>query len=514
MMDLALCLREVFPLKARKARDTSNRRGVTLSKRQARRAEYARVQDLWRKNRSKCIRMVLDDITEVQVSPKVPFWETVMTGSLDTSPGSVGSRPTINSLWSPISLVEIKKSMPANTTSAGPDGLTARILKKIPPGILCRIVNIIMWCGKAPLHLLESITTLIPKKSKAKTPGEFRPITVSSVLIRTLHKIFASRMARAVELDQRQRAFRPTDGCSDNVFLLDLMLRYHNKSHKPLFIVSLDIAKAFDSVTHKSIQETLKIMGLPTPMIEYIMDAYSRSVTRLSCDSWTSEKIKPTYGVKQEDPMSPIIFNMVIERLLKELPEDIGARIGGLVINAAAFADDMLLFATTPMGLQKLLDISVAFLSKCGLQVNASKCLTVSLRNVPHEKETVIDAETVFLCQGRMLPALRRTSEWSYLGVPFTPEERVKLDISGKLRNMLEKLTKAPLKPQQRLFALRTNVNPGLYHQLELGCTNISILRKCDKIVRHAVRQWLYPQMRQTPMCMQALRMVDWESNL
>lgn len=41
MMDLALYLREVFPHKARKARDTSNRRGVVLSKRQARRAEYA-----------------------------------------------------------------------------------------------------------------------------------------------------------------------------------------------------------------------------------------------------------------------------------------------------------------------------------------------------------------------------------------------------------------------------------------------------------------------------------------
>lgn len=494
MNDLTVYLRETFPQRARKARGPSKDKEVAVSRRQARRAEYARVQDLWRKNRNKCIRMLLDDITGVQVPSRevmVPFWEAVMTENAVSSPDAVWTRPVADDLWMPVSTAEIRRSMPPSTTSAGPDGLSARSLKKIPLGILCRIFNIILWCGKAPLHVLESITTLIPKKSQAKMPGDFRPITVSSVLIRTLHKVLATRIAKRVTLDQRQRAFRPTDGCSDGVFLLDLLLRHHHKNHKPLFVASLDIAKAFDSVSHKAIKNTLQVMGLPAPMIEYITDVYSRSVTRLSCDSWTSEKIRPTCGVKQGDPMSPIIFNMVIERLLKELPEDIGARIGGLVVNAAAFADDMLLFASTPMGLQKLIDLSVGFLSKCGLRVNAAKCLTVSLRSVPREKKTIIDPETVFLCQGRVLPALRRTSEWSYLGVPFTPEGRAKLDVTGKLREMLAKLTKAPMKPQQRLFALRTNVIPSLYHQLELGCTYVSMLRKCDKVIRHAVRQWL-----------------------
>lgn len=492
--DLMLYLRVVFPIRARNSKSTPKENVDNVaSKRQRRRAEYARTQDLWRKNRSKCIRMLLDDIEDVQIPRKevmVPFWEAVMSGGEESSPGIERCRPILKDLLAPITCAEIRKSLPANTTSSGPDGLTARSLKRIPLDILCKIFNIILWCGKAPTYLLESITLLIPKKSKARTPGDFRPITVSSVLIRTLPKILATRMVRAIELDQRQRAFRPTDGCSDNVFLLDMILRYHHKCHKPLFIASLDIAKAFDSVAHKTIQETLQIMGVPIPLVEYVGDVYSKSTTRLCCESWTSEKIKPTCGVKQGDPMSPIIFNTIIERLLKELPSDVGARIGGLTVNAAAFADDMLLFASTPIGLQKLLDSSIAFLSKCGLQVNASKCLTVSLRNVPREKKTVVD-ETVFLCQGRVLPALRRSSEWTYLGVPFTPEGRAKLSVTASLQEALTKLTKAPLKPQQRLFALRTNVIPGLYHQLELGCTNISMLRKCDRMVRYAVRCWL-----------------------
>ncbi|KAL0098716.1 hypothetical protein PUN28_020672 [Cardiocondyla obscurior] len=140
--------------------------------------------------------------------------------------------------------------------------------------------------------------------------------------------------------------------------------------------------------------------------------------------------------------------------------------------------------------LQKLLNVSVELLQQCGLKVNASKCFTVALRNVPHEKKTIVDKETVFECQGRILPALKRSDDWKYLGF-LTPEGRAKTNASGKLRDALEKLTKAPLKPQQRLFALRTNVIPGLYHQLELGNVTLSKLRKCDNMIRQAVRTWI-----------------------
>jgi len=241
-------------------------------------------------------------------------------------------------------------------------------------------------------------------------------------------------MVNLIALNPRQRAFRPIDGCSDNVFLLDMILRYHHKHHKPLFVASLDIAKAFDSVAHDTISETLEVMGLPPFMISYIMHTYKYSTIRLCYDSWTSERIRPSCGVKQGNPMSPMIFNMIIDGLLEGFSKDIGAKIGGTIVNAAAFADDMLLFASTPMGLQKLIDLSTEFLGKCGLRINATKCVTVSLKSVPHEKKVIVDKETVFVCQGRQIPALKRTDEWTYLGVPFTPEGKTTINISSKLQ--------------------------------------------------------------------------------
>jgi len=81
-------------------------------------------------------------------------------------------------------------------------------------------------------------------------------------------------------------------------------------------------------------------------------------MARVLLDSigWKSDPIRPTCGVKQGDPMSPIIFNMVMDRLLKQLPVDLGTKVGELVVKAAAFADDLVLFASTPLGLPFLLN--------------------------------------------------------------------------------------------------------------------------------------------------------------
>lgn len=54
-----------------------------------------------------------------------------------------------------------------------------------------------------------------------------------------------------------------------------------------------------------------------------------------------------------------------------------------------------------------------------------------------------------------------------------------------------DKLTKARLKPQQRLFALRAMVLPGLFYLLTLDNTTPNRLGKMDAQSRAAVRKWL-----------------------
>lgn len=149
-------------------------------------------------------------------------------------------------------------------------------------------------------------------------------------------------------------------------------MRYHRANAKSLYIASIDISKAFDSVSHRAIEDTMRHYGFPPQLEDYITTVYQNSYTTIMCEDWASEKCHPTIGVKQGDPLSPILFNLVIDRLIVKLPANIGARIGDEFINAAAFADDMVSLASSRAGLQTLIDIAYKSLKEVGLSVNAA----------------------------------------------------------------------------------------------------------------------------------------------
>ena len=244
-----------------------------------------------------------------------------MTDARDVCPPEPQQEPKISALWAPIMLPEVREALPECNTAPGPDGLSARILRTLPTEILARIYNLLLWCRRLPVHLRSARTVLIPKIKDPSSPAEYRPITVASTLVRGFHKVLARRMNRLISLDKRQSAFRATDGCADNEFQLDLIQRHHHTYHKALYIASIDVAKAFDTVAHSAIMQTLGARGCPDPMLDYLRSVYCDATTTITSDGWQSHAIHPRHGVRQGDPLSPFIFNMVMDRLLKSLPD-------------------------------------------------------------------------------------------------------------------------------------------------------------------------------------------------
>lgn len=102
--------------------------------------------------------------------------------------------------------------------------------------------------------------------------------------------------------------------------LLDTVLRYHQSKHGKMFMASLDMIIAIDSVYVGALEAGRLTKGLRQPMIYYILRIYSESETKFEYDGWESVKIHPTYGVKQGDPMSPIFFSFIIDEMLKKVP--------------------------------------------------------------------------------------------------------------------------------------------------------------------------------------------------
>lgn len=85
---------------------------------------------------------------------------------------------------------------------------------------------------------------------------------------------------------------------------------------KPFSIVSLDIKKAFETVRHFSLLGGLQRMGLDIELAEYILKDLSLSSTTIKMGNKSTKPIEIRNGVKQEDPLSSILFNLVLDEVI------------------------------------------------------------------------------------------------------------------------------------------------------------------------------------------------------
>ncbi|CAG0890306.1 unnamed protein product, partial [Darwinula stevensoni] len=160
-------------------------------------------------------------------------------------------------------------------TGPGPEGLIIAKLKEFDVHSLSALLNIFLWVKDISVSPKISKTVLIPKAGDLSKASNWKPITISSALIRLLHKILAKRLSLSIQekLSPTQRAFLPVDGTRVNTFLLDAIIDRARRCHREIHCVSLDIAKAFDSVSHFSIRRCLQRFGF-NDTTQYIMSRY------------------------------------------------------------------------------------------------------------------------------------------------------------------------------------------------------------------------------------------------
>lgn len=198
---------------------------------------------------------------------------------------------------------------------------------------------------------------------------------MTSVIVRQLHKILARRICDSNVIDERQRCM--DDGCSENIAVLAALLDDSRHALKEIHIVGLDVAKAFDSVSHLAI-----------PRVEYVSKKYARSYTVLECNGHRSEKIQVARGVRQGDPMSMVLFALVMDMVLSAVPKKIGYPISGHRINAVAYADDLEIKASSEVGMRMALKTIESAAKALGLVFNSRKSIAISL--VPSGKDKKI----------------------------------------------------------------------------------------------------------------------------
>ena len=131
----------------------------------------------------------------------------------------------------------------------GPDGRTLNDLKALWREEVAAHFNVWLLAGYQPSPLRHGETVLITIEAGANSPEKHRPITISDIIFQCFHKVLASRLEATLPWNPRQTAFMKGDGVADSIWLLQTIIRQHQRTLQPLNITFLDIKKAFDSVS-------------------------------------------------------------------------------------------------------------------------------------------------------------------------------------------------------------------------------------------------------------------------
>ncbi|NXY40164.1 POLR protein, partial [Pomatorhinus ruficollis] len=94
--------------------------------------------------------------------------------------------------------------------------------------------------------------------------------------------IITARLTKACPLNPRQKGFIRAAGCSENLKFLQSIIWLAKKEHRPLGVVFVDIAKAFDTVSHQHILHGLEQRGVDPHIVSLVSNMYDNLHTYIA----------------------------------------------------------------------------------------------------------------------------------------------------------------------------------------------------------------------------------------
>lgn len=120
---------------------------------------------------------------------------------------TIGDKRDITNYSNPVERREVDECLKSIRCSApGPDGFKINEARKVGTRSLELLFNVMLLLKYTPKALRVNRTRLISKKKTSRDPKNWRPITISSIILRILHRILAKRMT-SVNLMNCQRRF-------------------------------------------------------------------------------------------------------------------------------------------------------------------------------------------------------------------------------------------------------------------------------------------------------------------
>lgn len=213
-------------------------------------------------------------------------------------------------------------------------------------------------------------------------------------------------------LDENQCGFRKGYSTVDAIFTLTnlVQLKISSGPRQKLYAFFVDFKAAFDGIQHNLLFQKLNAMGMGQRFIASLEALYRNGTGSV----WAKNGISPSFpiecGVRQGCLLSPQLFALYINDLAVGLPH--GMKVGGIVISALMYADDIVILAESAVDLRRNILHLESYCVEWGLTVNLNKSKIMVFRRGGR-----LGTYDSFLFNGRPVEVV---PSYKYLGVLLT----------------------------------------------------------------------------------------------
>lgn len=342
--------------------------------------------------------------------------------------------------------------------------------------------------GECPLWLTQGVTYLLPKSKETQNPKNYRPITCLPTMYKLLTSILAERMYHFLDdkrlLPPEQKGCRKGSyGCKDQLLINKAILEEVKLRRRSLSTAWIDYKKAYDSVPHSWILETLNIHRVCPTITHFIKKSMKTWQTTLKLHSaeglLSSRTINIRAGIFQGDSLSPLLFCLALaslSHLLKESSYGYTSQYGR--INHLLYMDDLKTYAKNDEQQLGLITIVKTFSDDICMEFGLDKCAKATFKRgkLFTTQDLEIDMDT-------KIKELEQEQTYKYLGIDEGDgiqhskyKERIRKEYYSRIRMIF----KSELSSANKIKAINTLAVPVVTYSFNVIKWSLTDIKSLD----------------------------------